>query len=244
MKKIVLLGTVAFLLLLLGACSNSESTEEKTVNKKIFTEVDAQTTNEMVQFLEERMNEFQSKANSAIESGEIKPDQDGKLNTPLQKLAKETVLHPFLEKYPNGIIGDEGELSVSFAVTASTACPFGNCKYDGIAIPEINYDESNYSIYASEIFGFSQVIFQNVKSKFNEESRELEDSELRFVKTKKGELVMTSNPFISGEAFYLEKLDDEYSELKSEVPEDEVKAAQDEFRQEVKELLSNYPELQ
>lgn len=225
---------------MLGAC-NSEKVQK---DADIFTEKDSQVANEMVQLLEGKSSEFQSKATEAIATGEIEADKDGQISEPLQKLAETTVLQPFLEEYPNGIIGDEGDLTVSFEATASEACPLGNCKYDGVAIPEIDFNEKDYSTYTSEVFGLSQLVFQNVKSKFNVENRELENSELRFVKSKKGELVMTSNPFISGKAFYLEELDKEFKNLKSNVPESEVEAAEDEFKQEVEDMLSNYPELQ
>lgn len=242
MKKLIILGAILSIVLMLGAC-NSEKTQKESADTDVFTESDVQMANEMVQLLEEKSSEFQTKATDAIATGEIEQDKDGQLSEPLQELAKETVLKPFLEQYPNGIIGEEGDLTVSFEATASEACPLGNCKYDGVAIPEIDFDKTDYSTYTSEVFGVSQLIFQNVKSKFNVKDQELEKSELRFVKSKNGDLVMTSNPFISGEAFYLDELDKEFKEIKSGVPESEVEAEEDEFKQEVEELLSNYPKL-
>jgi len=243
MKKLIILGAILSTVLMLGAC-NSQKTQKESADTDVFTERDVQMANEMVQLLEEKSSEFQTKATEAIATGEIEQNKDGQLSEPLQELAKETILQPFLEKYPNGIIGEEGDLTVSFEATASEACPLGNCKYDGVAIPEIDFDETDYSTYTSEVFGVSQLIFQNVKSKFNVEDQELEKSELRFVKSKNGDLVMTSNPFISGEAFYLDELDKEFKEIKSDVPESEVEGEEDEFKQEVEELLSNYPKLQ
>lgn len=243
MKKLIILGATLSVVLMLGACNN-EKAQKEPADTDVFTEKDAQIANEMVQLLEEKASEFQTKATEAIATGEIE-QEDGQLSEPLQELAKETVLQPFLEEYPNGIIGEEGELTVSFEATASEPCPLGNCKYDGVAIPEIDFDETNYLTYTSEIFGVSQLIFQNVKSKFNVEDQELEKAELRFVKSENGELVMTSNPFISGKVFYLDELDDEFKKIKSDVPESEVEAEEDKFKQEVEEeLLSNYPKLQ
>lgn len=242
MKKLIILGAILSIVLMLGAC-NSDKTQKESAETEVFTVNDVQMANEMVLLLEEKSSEFQTKAAEAIATGEIEQDKDGQLSEPLQELAKETVLQPFLEKYPNGIIGEEGDLTVSFEATASEACPLGNCKYDGVAIPEIDFDKTDYSTYTSEVFGVSQLIFQNVKSKFNVKDQELEKSELRFVKSKNGDLVMTSNPFISGEAFYLDELDKEFKEIKSGVPESEVDAEEDEFKQEVEELLFNYPKL-
>lgn len=44
--------------------------------------------------------------------------------------------------------------------------------------------------------------------------------------------------------FKLKELDKEFLSIKSDVPESEVEEEEDEFKQEVEELLSNYPKLQ
>ena len=78
-----------------------------------------------------------------------------------------------------------------------------NCKYDGIATPILNYKENNYSIYTSKEFKVSQLIFNDVTTKFNTENGEVEKAHLRFLKSKNGDLIMTSSPFISNEFLYM-----------------------------------------
>ena len=110
MKKLIILGAILSIVLMLGAC-NSEKTQKESEDTEVFTVNDVQMANEMVLLLEEKSSEFQTKAAEAIATGEIEQDKDGQLSEPLQELAKETVLQPFLEQYPNGIIGEEGDLT-------------------------------------------------------------------------------------------------------------------------------------
>ena len=159
MKKSVVISILLIVLLLgIAGCNNegnSSNVSEKTAT--VFSEEDVAKASEMIVFLEEKVKEFQTEATNSIESGEIKRNNEGELREPLIEMSESIILTPFLEKYPNSIIGEK--LGVSFESTSSEPCSLGNCKYDGIATPLLNYKENNYSIYTSKEFKVSQLIF-------------------------------------------------------------------------------------
>lgn len=244
LKKRIILGALSlFVLLFMSGCGQDEKSTKENVNiKTVFSKEDITKTTEMIAFLETKMEEFQMKATQSIESGEIKLNKDDELKETLNEMAKSMVLTPFLEQFPNSIVGEKSV--VSFESTSSEPCQFGNCNYDGIAVPIINYEVSDYSIYTSKEFKVSQLIYNDVTSKFNSEDDEMEKAHLRFVKSENGDLIMTSSPFILNDSLYVDEWDQEFASIKSDVPESEVKAEEEEFRQEVEEVLAKYPPLQ
>ena len=72
----------------------------------------------------------------------------------------------------------------------------------------------------------------------------MEKAHLRFLKSKNGDLIMTSSPFILNESIYIDEWDEEFQSIKSNVPESEVEAEEEDFKQEVEEVLAKYPPLQ
>lgn len=245
LKKRITLSVFSLLLLfLITGCKEEEvKTTEREDAVAIFSEEDFTKASKMVDFMKDKTAEFQSIATNSIRSGEIKLNDEGKRKDSLDKMAESMVLKPFLEEYPNSLVGDK--IVVSFEVTSSEPCPLGNCKYDGVAVPTVNYEESNNSVYTSNEFKVSQLIYDDVTSKFDTtDDSELEKAHLRFVKSDSGDLIMTSSPFILNESIYIDEWDQEFASIKSDVPESEVKAEEEEFRKEVEEVLAKYPPLQ
>lgn len=242
-KRLVISILSTFLLLIVSGCNQEEkTTNESEKNEAVFSTEDFTRASEMIDFLEVKMEEFQSNATKSIKSGEIKDSNEGGLKEPLNEMAKSIVLTPFLEKYPNSLVGEK--IVVSFEITSSEPCPIGNCEYDGVAVPVINYKESNNSVYTSMEFKISQLIFEDVTSKFNTTDGEMEKAHLRFLKSKSGDLIMTSSPFILNESLYVDELDQELLSVKSDVPESEVETEEEAFKQEVEEVIEKYPPLQ
>lgn len=243
-KRIMLCMFSVLLLFFITGCKEEEiKTNEKEEAKAIFSEEDFTKASKMVDFLKDKTAEFQSKATNSIKSGKIKLNDEGKMKDSLNEMAESMVLNPFLEEYPNSLVGDK--IVVSFEVTSSEPCPLGNCKYDGVAVPTAHYEESNNSVYTSNEFKVSQLIYDDVTSKFDTtDDSEIEKAHLRFVKSESGDLIMTSSPFILNESIYVDEWDQEFASIKSDVPESEVEIEEEEFRQEVEEVLAKYPPLQ
>ena len=243
-KRITLSVFSVLLLFFITGCkeaeikSNEKEEAEATFNKEDFTEA-----SKMVDFMKDKTAEFQSKATNSMKSGEIKLNDEGKMKESLNEMAESMVLTPFLEEYPNSLVGDK--IVVSFEITSSEPCPLGNCKYDGVAVPNVGYEESNNSVYTSKEFKVSQLIYDDVTSKFDTtDDSEIEKAHLRFVKSESGDLIMTSSPFILSESIYVDEWDQKFASIKSNVPESEVETEEEEFRQEVEEVLAKYPPLQ
>ncbi|MFJ7828414.1 hypothetical protein [Psychrobacillus sp. NPDC096623] len=245
MKKRIVLSVFSVLLLfIITGCKEQEvKTNEKEEAEAIFSEEDFTKATKMVDFMKDKTAEFQSKATNSIKSGEIKLSDEGKLKESLNKMAESIVLKPFLEEYPNSLVSEK--IVVSFEITSSEPCPMGNCKYDGVAVPTINYEESNNSVYTSNEFQVSQLIYEDVTSKFDTtDDSEIEKAYLRFLKSESGDLIMSSSPFILNESIYVDEWDQEFDSIKSDVPESEIKVEEEEFRKKVEEVLAKYPPLQ
>jgi len=230
------------LLLIVTGCKQEENpTKENEKPDTVFREEDINKASEMIALLEDKMLEFQKKVTKSVESGEIELNNDASKDA-LNDMADDIVLTPFLEKYPNSL--KDEDVIVSFESTTSEPCPFGNCTYDGIAVPEIYYEKSNYSVYTSKEFKISQLIFTDATSKFNTGNDEEEKAHIRFLKSKSGNLILTSNPFIVNDSLYIDELDEEFLSIKSDVPESEIETEEKAFRQEVEDVLAEYPPLQ
>ena len=79
----------------------------------------------------------------------------------------------------------------------------------------------------------------------NSKDEEQEESgTISFVKTKENELTFSHVPFLHIESLDMKKIDEEYNKIQSNVPESEVESEQEEYRDEVNEILDLYPELQ
>ena len=75
-------------------------------------------------------------------------------------------------------------------------------------------------------------------------TEEREETEIRFVKTEDNDLVITSIPHLQVQTLYLDEYDQEFESIKTSVPESEVEGEQAEYKEEVEETLSKFPELQ
>lgn len=244
-KKRILVSLFSVLLLFfITGCKEQEIVSgDKEKAEEIFSEEDFTKATKMVDFMIDKTAEFQSKATNSIKSGEIQLSDEVKLKESLNEMAESIVLNPFLKEYPNSLVSEKAV--VSFEFTSSEPCPLGNCKYDGVAVPTVKYEESNKSVYTSKEFEVSQLIYGDVTSKFDtKDDSEIEKAHLRFVKSESGELIMSSSPFILNESIYVDEWDQEFASIKSDVPESEVKAEEEEFRQNVEEVLAKYPPLQ
>lgn len=244
LKKRITLSILSVLLLFfITGCKETEINTSEKEAEAIFSKEDFTEASRMVDFMKVKTAEFQSKATNSIKSGEIKLNDEVKMKESLNEMAESMVLNPFLEEYPNSLVGDK--IVVSFEITSSEPCPLGNCKYDGVAVPTINYEDSNNSVYTSNNFKVSQLIYDDVTSKFDTtDDSEIEKAHLRFVKSESGDLIMTSSPLILNESIYIDEWDQEFASIKSDVPESEVETEEEEFRQKVEEVLAKYPPLQ
>src|SRR5690606_8216929 len=119
----------------------------------------------------------------------------------------------------------------------------GNCTYEEVRVLELDYDFENYQEYHSDIFGITQLIVENVET-VSKVSEEREETEIRFVKTEDNDLIITSIPHLQIQPLYLDEYDQEFESIKTDVRKSEVEAEQAEYKEEVEETLSKFPELQ
>ena len=105
MKKVILGLLIVILTSLLIACnSSSEESNQTHENKEVFTDEDIVKAEEMTVFLDEKMKEFESEANVAIENGEIEVGNNEEFTKSVNSIGQRVVIQPFLEKYPNSLI--------------------------------------------------------------------------------------------------------------------------------------------
>ena len=151
-----------------------------------------------------------------------------------------------MEKYPNSLVARNSELiPITFESTSSEPCGFGNCTYDKVNILEVNYNLDTNEVYKSKEFNASQLIFPEVQMKYEEQAEEEEETAIMsFVKAENGDLIFSGSPFLHIETLNLKKYDEEFKSIKTSVPESEVEAEQAEYKEEVEETLSKFPELQ
>lgn len=248
MKKWILIIVLLAIGIVISACnSNDEKVgNAEPKNESVFSNSDIEKSSEMINFLNEKMKEFEVSTNEAIENDEIKIGNNDLLIEEVQKLAQQNVIQPFLEKYPNSMVPrntDENFIPITIEPSSSESCSLGNCTYEKINILEIDFDVKKEEQYYSENFNTTQLIFDNV-SIISETKEEKEEGELRFVKTTEGELVITSIPNVQLQTLYLDEIDKEYNSIETDVPESEVAAEEAEFKEEVEDTLSKFPELQ
>ncbi|WP_372868186.1 hypothetical protein [Planomicrobium okeanokoites] len=224
---------------------NSESTAQES-EKDVFTESDFEKIEEMVSFLDERMEVFEKEANKSIQNGTIKTGDNDVFSESVRELGHEAVIVPFLEKYPNSLVARNSELiPITFESTSSEPCGFGNCTYDKVNILEVNYNLDTNEVYESTEFNASQLIFPEVQMKYEEQAEEEKETAIMsFVKAENGDLIFSGSPFLHVETLNFKEYDEEFNSIKTSVPESEVEAEQAEYKEEVEETLSKFPELQ
>lgn len=247
MKRWILVSILFITGITLLGCGdeNSESTVQEP-EKDVFTESDLEKIEEMVNFLDERMEVFEKEANESIKNGIIKTGDNDVFSESVRDLGHEAVIAPFLEKYPNSLVVRNSELiPITFESTSSEPCGFGNCTYDKINILEVDYNLDTNEVYESAEFNVSQLIFPEVQMKYEEQAEEEKETAIMsFVKAENGDLIFSGSPFLHIETLNLKKYDKEFKSIKTSVPESEVEAEQAEYKEEVEETLSKYPELQ
>ncbi|WP_271854245.1 hypothetical protein [Planococcus maritimus] len=247
MKKWLLIGFLLFVgVIIVGCTSDEEKQEVSKENTKVFTQEDFEKAEEMTRFLDETMNDFEKEANQLIEDGTIDTGNNDNFSEAIKNLAQETVIVPFLERYPDSLIaGDASTIPLTFEPTTTEPCGFGNCAYDKVEVLDVEYNFETRDVYTSEEFKYSQLIYSDVQMKYEEQSEEEKQSAvLSFVKTTDGNLIFSQVPFLHVENLDLKKADEEYAEIQSSVPESEVEAEQEAYRSDVEETLAHYPELQ
>lgn len=245
MKKVILGLLIVILTSLLIACnSSSEESNQTNENKEVFTDEDIVKAEEMTVFLDEKMKEFESEANVAIENGEIEVGNNEEFTKSVNSIGQRVVIQPFLEKYPNSLIAKgSSDIAITFQAMSTEPCGFGNCTYDKIKVYDVDYNFGDTELYKSEILEISQLIFNDIEMNSKEEEQE-ESGTISFVKTKENDLTFSHVPFLHIESLDMKKIDEEYNKIQSNVPESEVESEQKEYRDEVNEILELYPELQ
>lgn len=248
MKKWMLSSFLLMSITILGACGSDGGTASESESKEedVFTEEDIEKAEEMMEFLEMKMEEFESTANTSIENGDIKVGDNDRLIEEVQNLGQEIVVQPFLDKYPNSMIPrneSENFIPITIETDSSESCALGNCTYEEIKVLGLNYDFKDHQEYHSDTFGITQLIVENIET-VSKISEEREETEIRFVKTEGNDLVITSIPHLQVQTLYLDEYDQEFESIKTSVPESEVEAEQAEYKEEVEEALSKFPELQ
>lgn len=245
MKKVILGLLIVILTSLLIACNSSNGESNQTnENKEVFTDEDIVKAEEMTVFLDEKMKEFEIEANAAIENGEIEVGNNEEFTKSVNSLGQQVVIQPFLEKYPNSLIAKgSSDIAITFQALSTEPCGFGNCTFDKIEVYDVDYNFDDTELYKSEVFELSQLIFNDIEMNSKDEEQE-ESGAISFVKTKENELTFSHVPFLHIESLDIKKIDEEYNKIQSNVPGSEVESEQEEFRDEVKEILELYPELQ
>ncbi len=248
MKKWILILILFIAGIVLVGCGddNVESIPSESTEKGVFSESDLQKAEEMVKFLDESMAEFGKEANELIQNGTIETGNNDDFSETVRELGQETVIAPFLEKYPNSLIARNSEsIPITFEATSSEPCGFGNCTYDKVNILEVDYNFDANEVYESKTVGDSQLVFTEVSMKYEEQpEEEKETTIMSFVKAENGDLIFSGNPFLHIETLNFKEYDEEYESIETRVPESEVEAEQAEYKEEVEETLSKFPELQ
>lgn len=249
MKKWMLSSLVLLLVTVLVACGSEEKADGQSEPKdeKVFSAEDHETAEEMLNYLDERMEEFEESTNELMKNGELNNESEEILDDEIQSMAQETVIQPFLAKFEGSIIPEEykGEeqIMVYFNKTNSEPCSLGFCKYDGIEVMDI-VEVENREEYLSEQFKTTELIFNGVQYDYQNDDEQAKETEIRFVKSKDENLIITQHPSLSFSSLNFKEYDREFESIKTSVPESEVEAEQAEYKQKVEETLSKYPELQ
>lgn len=245
MKKVLLVLFLLAMMSLLVACnSNDEESNKTNESKEVFTDEDIQKAEDMVLFLNERLASLESEVNQKIEDKELQFEDEKTFNESVQELASKTIFTELEENYGNAFVSgnsDDVNNRIYFNTVSSEPCSLGHCEYDGIETMEVEVSDTEE--YQSTNFIVTELVFVNANYKY-ENTEEEESAEIRFVKTKDGQLMVSSHPALDIKSVDLRKFDEEYNKIQSNVPESEVESEQEEYRDEVKEILDLYPELQ
>ncbi|MFA1643616.1 hypothetical protein AB5N96_12195 [Chryseomicrobium imtechense] len=245
MKKVLLVLFLLAMMSLLVACnSNDEESNKTNESKEVFTDEDIQKAEDMVLFLNERLASLESEVNQKIEDKELQFEDEKTFNESVQELASKTIFTELEENYGDAFVSgnsDDVNNRIYFNTVSSEPCSLGHCEYDGIETMEVEVSDTEE--YQSTNFNVTELVFVNANYKY-ENTREEESAEIRFVKTKDGQLMVSSHPALDIKSIDLRKFDEEYNKIQSNVPESEVESEQEEYRDEVKEILDLYPELQ
>jgi len=247
MKKWLLIGFMLSMgVIIVGCTSGEENNEALKENNKVFTQEDFEEAEEMTIFLDEKMNDFEKEANQLIENGTIDTGNNDNFSEAIKTLGQETVIFPFLERYPDSLIaGDASTIPLTFESSSTEPCGFGNCTYDKVEVLDVEYNFESKDVYTSEELEHSQLIYSGIQLKYEEQAEEEKQSAvLSFVKSTDGNLIFSQVPFLHVETLDLKKIDEEYAEIQSRVPESEVEAEQEAYRSDMEETLAHYPELQ
>jgi hypothetical protein len=247
MKKWLLIGFMLSMGVIIVGCTSSEENKEALKeNNEVFTQEDFEEAEEMTIFLDEKMNDFEKEANQLIENGTIDTGNNDNFSEAIKTLGQETVISPFLERYPDSLIaGDASTIPLTFESSSTEPCGFGNCTYDKVEVLDVEYNFESKDVYTSEELEHSQLIYSDIQMKYEEQAEEEKQSAvLSFVKSTDGNLIFSQVPFLHVETLDLKKIDEEYAAIQSRVPESEVEAEQEAYRSDVEETLAHYPELQ
>ena len=250
MKKYLYLLTLFIVVLALGACNSDAEdqgdTEQSPENNKVFNEEDITRAEEVVVFLNERMDELEEKVNKSIQNEEIVIEDEASFNTQVQELADEIVFKKVDEEFA-GVVAFEGapgeNENIYFNKMSSEPCNLGHCEYDGIETMQVDFSASENEEYQSPHFSMSELIFEEANYRYESEEEE-QTTEIYFVKSKENQLVLAQHPALDIQSIDLKEFDKEYDEIQSSVPESEVGAEQEAYRSDVEETLAHYPELQ
>lgn len=249
MKKWMWLSIILILSTFLGACGSSNLEVEGTQEKEnIFSEEDIENADEMVIMLNQTLKDFEDITNEEIRNGEITFEDEKTFNTRVQSKANQYLKDEFLSEYKEGIIPEEfrgeNQIFLYFNKTHSEPCSLGFCEYDGIEIMDIQHNNEDIEEYTSSNFEVTELIFNNTKYSYESDEEEESSSAIRFVKSEAGELIISQHPALSFNSLDLKELDKEYEAIRTNTPESEIETAQAEYKAEVEETLSKFPELQ
>jgi len=243
MKKVFVISLLSMVLLLIASGCNQEEKPSAEKKETVFNENDKERAIEMIETLNERLVLLENEANTAILKGEIEVGDNNSFTQRVDEKSDEIVFQPFLEKYPESLISDRGALKVTYTPKSSDGCAFGNCNYDSIEVFNLQVDEEEWDIYKSKEFKITELVFSNVEMSFSNE-QESESTYISFVKGETGDLYFSFNPIIKSLNFNAKQWDEDFLTIKSEVPESEIETEENAFRQEVEEVLAEYPPLQ
>ena len=244
MKKRIMIS-VFLLLTLIAGCNQEDKTTKQNGEKvnSVFNDTDKEKAIEMIKALEVNLALFEKETNAAISKGEIEIGDNEVFTQKVDEMSEKIVIQPLLERFPESLFSKRGDLKVTYTPKSSNDCTFGNCNYDSIVAPILQVNDKEWETYKSDEFDITELVFSDVKITYPNE-KEIESTSISFVKGDSGDLYFSFNPIIKSLNFNLKELDEEFLSIKSDVPESEVAAEEDEFKQEVEELLSNYPKLQ
>ena len=243
MKKRVVISVLSIVLLLIVTGCNQEKGPSAEKTAPVFKEKDKKQAIEMIEVLNELIEVFENETNAAISKGEIKGGDNEAFTQQVNDKSEELVIQPFLEEFPESLIKGRGDLKVTFLPKSSEGCAFGNCKYDSIDVPTLQVDEEEWEIYNSKEFEITELGISNVEMSYSNE-QDSESTYITFVKAKSGNLYFSFNPIINSLNFNAKQWDEEFLSIKSDVPESEVETEEKAFKQEVEEVLAEYPPLQ